>query len=68
MTDLAGGDRRVLQVDDESEGTRVDLFLAERVEGISRSRIQRLIREGRVHINGRSCNPSATGRSVVTSP
>lgn len=70
MTDLAGGERRVLQVDDEGEGTRVDLFLAERVEGISRNRIQRLIRERRVHINGRSCNPSATVREgqVVSWP
>ena len=34
-------------------GRRLDLFLAERVPGLSRTRIQELIRDGHVRVNGR---------------
>jgi 23S rRNA pseudouridine1911/1915/1917 synthase len=34
-------------------GRRLDLFLAERVPELSRTRVQELIREGNVHIDGR---------------
>jgi len=48
-------------------GRRLDLFLAERVPELSRTRIQELIREGRVHVDGRMAKVShrvAAGESV----
>ncbi len=59
MSDAAPPDRRSLRVEEEADGTRIDLFLAERVEGVSRTQIQRLIRAGEVWLDGRPCKPSA---------
>ncbi len=59
MTESGPAGRRILQVEEEGEGVRIDLFLAERVEGISRSRIQRLIKEGEILLDGAPCKPSA---------
>jgi 23S rRNA pseudouridine1911/1915/1917 synthase len=39
-------------------GRRLDLFLAERVPELSRTRIQELIREGNVHVDGRIAKAS----------
>src|SRR5580658_1366232 len=39
-------------------GRRLDLFLAEQISAVSRTRIQVLIREGRVKIAGRSVRAS----------
>ncbi len=39
-------------------GQRLDRFLAEQVSQFSRSQLQRLIREGRVHVDGREAKPS----------
>jgi 23S rRNA pseudouridine1911/1915/1917 synthase len=50
--------RRCLRVDEEGEGARVDVFLAERVEAVSRTQIQRLIRAGEILLDGRACKPS----------
>ncbi|MFH1144551.1 MAG: RluA family pseudouridine synthase [Candidatus Eisenbacteria bacterium] len=50
--------RLCLTVDEESEGTRIDLFLAQRLEDVSRSRIQQLIRDGQVLLNDAACRPS----------
>lgn len=70
MNDAANEDRRFLTVEEEAEGTRVDRFIAERVEEVSRSRIQKLIREGRVLLAGRTCKASAsvTEGQVVSWP
>ena len=42
----------------EDAGTRLDAFLASRVEGWSRVRLQRLIEDGDVLVNGRASKPS----------
>ncbi|MBD3235221.1 MAG: RluA family pseudouridine synthase [Candidatus Eisenbacteria bacterium] len=47
-----------LRVDEESEGQRIDRFLAELLTDLSRSRIQALIRAGRIRIDGTPCKPS----------
>jgi len=48
-------------------GRRLDLFLAQHVPELSRTRIQELIREGRVHVDGRTAKVShrvAAGESI----
>jgi 23S rRNA pseudouridine1911/1915/1917 synthase len=40
---------------EEHAGLRLDVFLADAVEDASRSFIQKLIKEGRVHLNGSAC-------------
>src|SRR5882724_2581925 len=48
-------------------GRRLDLFLSERVPQLSRTRIQELIREGNVHVNGQIARAShrvAAGESI----
>ena len=42
----------------EDAGTRLDAFLASRIEGWSRARLQRLIEEGDVLVNGRAAKAS----------
>jgi 23S rRNA pseudouridine1911/1915/1917 synthase len=44
---------RTLSAGPEHAGRRLDLFLAERVPELSRTRVQELIREGRVRVDGR---------------
>jgi 23S rRNA pseudouridine1911/1915/1917 synthase len=46
------GARVTLEVPDEAEGSRLDRFLADRVEGRTRSALRRLILDGRVRVNG----------------
>lgn len=38
--------------EDQDRGARLDRFLAQRAEDVSRARIQALIRDGRAHVNG----------------
>ena len=45
-------------VPQESAGQRLDAFLAEQVQSWSRSRLQRLIEDGDVLVNGRAAKPS----------
>ncbi len=45
-------------VPDESAGQRLDAFLAEQIDSWSRSRLQRLIDDGDVVVNGRAAKPS----------
>jgi len=52
------GEKRVFVVDEEFAGERVDKYLAEQMEDISRSQIQKLIKEGLVSVNGKECKPS----------
>jgi len=49
-------DEVILEV--KEEGGRLDTFLSERLGGVSRSQIQRLIKEGRVVLSGRKAKPS----------
>ena len=58
MSDATERERGSLTVDDEGEGIRIDLFLAEHAEGVSRSTIQKLIRDGQVLLDGASCKVS----------
>jgi len=46
------------QVDSETEGERIDRFVAQRVPDRSRSQIQALIREGRIRVDGVEVKPS----------
>ena len=56
----------------ESGGVRLDSFLAENIEELTRSAAQRLIEEGRVSVNGRSvaksCKLGGGEEIVVTMP
>ena len=56
----------------ESGGVRLDCFLAENIEELTRSAAQRLIEEGRVSVNGRSvaksCKLGGGEEIVVTMP
>lgn len=47
-------DQRLLRVPSESQGTRLDVFICRSCGGISRSRVQRLIEDGSVTVNGRA--------------
>jgi 23S rRNA pseudouridine1911/1915/1917 synthase len=63
---------RVLGVDEEAAGKRLDRFLAERLPELSRARLQALIEAGSVQVDGRAAKVSArlrAGQSVsVTVP
>ena len=50
-------DREEVYLADEP-GERLDLFLARRQTGLSRSHLQKLILEGRVRVNGSTCKPN----------
>ena len=47
-----------LSVSTENEGERLDAFLASHIEGWSRARLQRLIEDADVLVNGRTVKPS----------
>lgn len=59
-TDAPSDDATALTfgVDAETAGTRLDAFLAERIENWSRSRLQRLITDGDVLVNEKTAKPS----------
>jgi 23S rRNA pseudouridine1911/1915/1917 synthase len=44
--------KQLLIVDEESEGVRIDQFLAEMLDGFSRSYLQKLIKEKQITVNG----------------
>ncbi len=46
------------QIDEADEGTRLDAYLAVRIEGWSRSRLQRLIDDGDVLVNAAKVRPA----------
>jgi 23S rRNA pseudouridine1911/1915/1917 synthase len=54
---------RRFRVGTPSAGTRLDLFLASVCSDMSRSRLQKLIAEGLVHVDGRSARRSHTVRA-----
>ena len=49
---------RSLVVEEEADGARIDRYLAGRIAPVSRSQIQKLIREERILVDGRACRPS----------
>ncbi len=48
----------ILIIDENTDETRLDLYLAELYDGISRSKIQSAIKSGKVLINGTIKKPS----------
>ncbi len=50
----------LLIVDENSEDTRLDVYLSELYEGISRSKIQAAVKSGKVSVNGEIRKPSYT--------
>jgi 23S rRNA pseudouridine1911/1915/1917 synthase len=68
MPDPGEGLDRTLTVAEDATGERLDRFLAARLSDVSRSSIQRLVREGRVLLDGRACRASTrvhAGQSVT---
>jgi 23S rRNA pseudouridine1911/1915/1917 synthase len=53
--------KKIIQIDDESSGIgdRLDRFLASECPDLSRSRIQALIKDGDITVNGRATKPKA---------
>jgi 23S rRNA pseudouridine1911/1915/1917 synthase len=70
MVDPDRTDRRLLEVDENADGIRVDRFLADRLAEVSRSQIQKLIREEQVWLDGAPCRSSTPVRTgnVVSWP
>jgi RNA-binding protein YlmH len=48
----------LLIVDENSIDTRLDVFLSQLYDGISRSKIQSAIKDGKVLVNGETRKPS----------
>ena len=44
----------------ESKGDRLDLWLSKKLEDVSRSRLQKLIEQGKVQLNGKICTAKKT--------
>jgi 23S rRNA pseudouridine1911/1915/1917 synthase len=59
---LVAGERRTLGVPPQARGRRLDQFLAEAGLGLTRSRIQQLVGEGRVRLDGKVPKASARVR------
>ena len=62
--------RSHLDVPDDSDGVRLDRFLVSVLAEQSRSQIQRLIKDGHVHVGGRAAKanqPVKAGQQIVTS-
>jgi len=57
-----GSGTRTLTVDEAGKGARLDVWLAAAAKDLSRARIQALIAESRVLLDGRATRPSATLR------
>ena len=45
-------------IDEDSAGIRLDLFLSEMIRDFSRSKIQKLVNEGKVSVNSKTVKPS----------
>ena len=48
-----------LEVDTVEDGTRLDVMLVRRVEGMSRAKARRMIQDGLVRLNGRRARKGA---------
>ncbi|MDX1390358.1 MAG: RluA family pseudouridine synthase, partial [Acidobacteriota bacterium] len=53
-----------LEVPDDADGTRLDRFLSDHIEGHTRSALRRMIVEGHVRVDGRT--PSKPGLSLAS--
>ena len=53
-------EKLVFQVPQEMEGERLDVFINEWIDTVSRSYLQKLIKEGQVSVNSKSVKPSFT--------
>lgn len=49
---------RLIEVDQNDEGQRLDNFLMRQLKGVPKSRIYRLLRKGEVRLNKKRCKPS----------
>lgn len=50
--------KQLITVENDSVGMRLDAFMADRVEGLSRARAKKLIEEGHVRVDGKAAKPS----------
>ena len=50
---------RIVEVDAESDGQRIDNFIAKFLKGVPKSRIYRCLRKGEVRVNGGRVKPSS---------
>ena len=50
-----------LYVTEEAEGDRIDRFLADRCEELSRSFLQKLFKSGEILVDGRACKGQLPG-------
>ena len=48
----------IFRITEEDSGSRIDTFLTEQIEDVSRSRIQQLIKEGLILVNSRAVKPN----------
>ena len=51
-------EERKFIADGESERSRLDVFLAQKCSDLSRSRIQKLIKDGHALVNGKTVKPN----------
>src|SRR5512144_380332 len=58
MSSMAEKYPQVVPVTDESAGVRLDQFLANQLGDVSRARVQQLLVEGKVTVNGKSAKSS----------
>lgn len=58
MRQALNPDALLFSVPLEAAGRRLDVFLTERLSGVSRASIQRAIDAGHVHVDGEPCKPS----------
>ncbi len=55
-----------LAVAADDAGTRLDRFLAARLDDVSRARVQQLVEEGKIVVNGKSAKPSLRLKGTET--
>ena len=58
MAEAGRGTERAIEVPTEAAGQRLDQFVASQLEGVSRSRVQMLMDQGDVLVNGEREKPS----------
>ena len=72
MVEIGSAQRRMIDVPAEAAGQRLDQFLTAQLEGMSRSRVQLLMEQGDVLVNGEREKPSLKLRGgeriAVTGP
>ena len=59
-------ERQTLVVADSDAGKRLDVFLVERLEGVSRARVQELIRQDKIRVDGSPAKASLRLRGAET--